>query len=132
MPQFTLRTIVSGMLIGGLMSISNLYVGLKMGWGFGVTITSCVIAFAVFKTLETVIPAYRRKPFNILEDCTMTTCASAAGSLSTGALISAVPALYLTTGQPMIWWQMMIWVGSHRHAGRLHGHPFETAIDQHR
>jgi uncharacterized oligopeptide transporter (OPT) family protein len=111
MPQFTLRTIVSGMLIGGLMSISNLYVGLKMGWGFGVTITSCIIAFAAFKTLEVVIPAYRRKPFNILEDCTMTTCASAAGSLSTGALISAVPALYLTTGQPMIWWQLMIWVG---------------------
>ena len=111
MPQFTLRTIVMGMLIGGLMSISNLYVGLKMGWGFGVTITSCIIAFAVFKTLEDVIPAFRRQPFNILEDCTMTTCASAAGSLSTGALISAVPALYLTTGQPMIWWQMMIWVG---------------------
>ncbi len=111
MPQFTLRTIVMGMLVGGLMSISNLYVGLKMGWGFGVTITSCIIAFAVFKTLEVLIPAYRRRPFNILEDCTMTTCASAAGSLSTGALISAVPALYLTTGQPMIWWQMMIWVG---------------------
>ena len=109
MPQFTLRTIVMGMLVGGLMSISNLYVGLKMGWGFGVTITSCIIAFAVFKTLEVVVPAYRRRPFNILEDCTMTTCASAAGSLSTGALISAVPALYLTTGQPMIWWQMMIW-----------------------
>jgi OPT family oligopeptide transporter len=111
MPQFTLRTIVSGMLIGGLMSVSNLYVGLKMGWGFGVTITSCIIAFAVFKTLETIIPAYRRKPFNILEDCTMTTCASAAGSLSTGALISAIPALYLTTGQPIVWWQTMIWVG---------------------
>jgi OPT family oligopeptide transporter len=111
MPQFTLRTIVMGMLVGGLMSISNLYVGLKMGWGFGVTITSCIIAFAVFKTLEVIVPAYRRRPFNILEDCTMTTCASAAGSLSTGALISAVPALYLTTGQPMIWWQMMIWVG---------------------
>jgi uncharacterized oligopeptide transporter (OPT) family protein len=112
MPQLTLRTIISGMLIGGLMSISNLYVGLKMGWGFGVTITSCIIAFAVFKTLETIVPAYRRRPFNILEDCTMTTCASAAGSLSTGALISAIPALYLTTGHPMIWWQMMIWVGS--------------------
>ncbi|MCC6127190.1 MAG: OPT/YSL family transporter [Pirellulales bacterium] len=111
MPQFTLRTIIMGMMVGGVMSLSNLYVGLKMGWGFGVTVTSCVIAFAAFKMLEKIIPAIRRKPFNILEDCTMTTCASAAGSLSTGALISAVPALYLVTGQPMIWWQMMIWVG---------------------
>lgn len=111
MPQFTLRTIISGMMIGGVMSLSNLYVGLKMGWGFGVTVTSCVIAYAVFKMLEKIFPAIRRKPFNMLEDCTMTTCASAAGSLSTGALISAIPALYLVTGQPMIWWQMMIWVG---------------------
>jgi OPT family oligopeptide transporter len=111
MPQFTLRTIVMGMMVGGVMSLSNLYVGLKMGWGFGVTVTSCVIAFAAFKMLGKIIPAIGRKPFNILEDCTMTTCASAAGSLSTGALISAVPALYLVTGQPMIWWQMMIWVG---------------------
>jgi OPT family oligopeptide transporter len=111
MPQFTLRTIIAGMMVGGIMSLSNLYVGLKMGWGFGVTVTSCVIAFAVFKMLGQIFPAIRRKPFNILEDCTMTTCASAAGSLSTGALISAVPALYLVTGQPMIWWQLMIWIG---------------------
>jgi hypothetical protein len=40
------------MLIGGLMSISNLYVGLKTGWGLGVTITSCIIAYAVFEAVS--------------------------------------------------------------------------------
>src|SRR3989304_2718216 len=63
MRQLTVRAIVSGMLIGGLMSVSNLYVGLKTGWGLGVTITSCIIAYAMFKALEAVVPAYRRNPY---------------------------------------------------------------------
>ena len=78
MRQISVRSIVSGMLIGGVMSVSNLYVGLKTGWGLGVTITSCIIAYAVFKSLEALIPAYRRDPFTILENCTMTSAASGA------------------------------------------------------
>ncbi len=110
MPQLTLRAIVSGMLIGGLMSVSNLYVGLKTGWGLGVTVTSCIIAFAVFKALEAVIPAYRKNPFSILENCTMTSAASAAGYISSAGLVSSIPALYLTTGHPMSPLQMALWL----------------------
>jgi uncharacterized oligopeptide transporter (OPT) family protein len=44
MRQLSVRLIVSGMLIGGLMSVSILYVGLKAGWTLGVTVTSCIIA----------------------------------------------------------------------------------------
>src|SRR6476646_7568495 len=69
--QLSVRSIVTGMLIGGVMSISNLYVGLKTGWGLGVTITACVIAFAVFKALEAVFPRFRNDPFTILENYTM-------------------------------------------------------------
>ena len=54
MRQISPRAIVSGMLIGGLMSVSNLYVGFKVGWTLGVTITSCIIAYVVFKSLEAV------------------------------------------------------------------------------
>jgi OPT family oligopeptide transporter len=111
-PQLTLRAVVSGMLIGALMSISNLYVGLKTGWGLGVTVTACVIAFAVFKSLEVLIPAYRRKQFTFLENCSMTSTASAAGAISTAGLISAIPALYLCTGETLTWWQLMTWNGA--------------------
>ena len=112
MRQLSVRAIVSGMLIGGLMSVSNLYVGLKAGWGLGVTVTSCIIAYAVFKSLEAVIPAYRRNPFTMLENCTMTSAASAAGSISAAGMVSSIPALYLLTGRPLPAWQMMIWMGS--------------------
>ena len=40
------------MIFGGLMSLSNLYVGLKSGWGLGVDIAAVVVIFAVFKALR--------------------------------------------------------------------------------
>jgi uncharacterized oligopeptide transporter (OPT) family protein len=112
MRQLSVRAIVSGMCIGGLMSVSNLYVGLKTGWGLGVTITSCIIAYAVFRALEAIVPAYRRNPFTILENCTMTSAASAAGYISTAGLVSSIPALYLTTGRVLAVWEMMVWLAS--------------------
>lgn len=110
--QLSVRSVVSGMAIGAVMSISNLYVGLKTGWGLGVTITACIIAFAVFKALEAVIPAYRKNHFTILENNTMSSAASAAGYMASAGLVSAFPALYLTTGRVLIWWEMMLWLGA--------------------
>ncbi|MHB1037610.1 MAG: OPT family oligopeptide transporter [Pirellulales bacterium] len=112
MRRLSVRSIVTGMLIGAVMSISNLYVGLKTGWGLGVTITACIIAYAVFRCLETVIPWYRNDPFTILENYTMSSAASAAGYMASSGLVSALPALYLTTGRVLAWWQMMAWLGA--------------------
>jgi len=110
--QLTPRAVITGMVIGGVMSISNLYVGLKTGWGLGVTITACIIAFAVFKFLEAVIPAWRHRPFSTLENYTMSSAASAAGYMSSAGLVSALPALYLTTGRLLQWWEIMLWLGA--------------------
>ena len=110
--QLTPRAVVTGMLIGGVMSISNLYVGLKTGWGLGVTITACIIAYAVFRFLEPLVPAWRDRPFTILENYTMSSAASAAGYMSSAGLVSALPALYLTTGRLMAWWEIMLWLGA--------------------
>lgn len=110
--QLSVRSIVSGMLIGAVMSVSNLYVGLKTGWGLGVTITSCIIAFGVFSALERLIPAYKKNPFTILENNTMSSAASAAGYMASAGLTSAIPALYLTTGRLLTWWEMMGWLAA--------------------
>lgn len=108
--QLTPRAVISGMVIGGVMSISNLYVGLKTGWGLGVTITSCIIAYAVFRFLEQIVPAYRARPFSTLENYTMSSAASAAGYMSSAGLVSAIPALYLTTGRTLAWWEIGPWL----------------------
>jgi uncharacterized oligopeptide transporter (OPT) family protein len=110
--QLSVRSIVTGMIIGGVMSISNLYVGLKTGWGLGVTITACIIAYAVFKALEAIIPKYRDDPFTILENYTMSSAASAAGYMSSAGLVSALPALYLSTGRILSWWEIMAWLSA--------------------
>jgi uncharacterized oligopeptide transporter (OPT) family protein len=110
--QLSVRSIVTGMVIGGVMSVSNLYVGLKTGWGLGVTVTACIIAYATFRALEAIVPAYRKDPFTILENYTMSSAASAAGYMSSSGLISAIPALYLVTGRILSWWEMMAWLGS--------------------
>jgi uncharacterized oligopeptide transporter (OPT) family protein len=110
--QLSVRSIVAGMVIGAVMSISNLYVGLQTGWGLGVTITSCIMAYAVFRALEVVIPRYRHDPFTILENYTMSSAASAAGYMSSAGLVSAIPALYLTTGRQLTPWEMMSWLAA--------------------
>ena len=106
--QLTPRAVVTGMLIGGLMSVSNLYVGLKTGWGLGVTITSCIIAYAVFKLLEQL----GARPFSTLENYTMSSAASAAGYMSSAGLVSAIPALFMTTGRLLEWWEIGLWLAA--------------------
>ncbi|MEN6458827.1 MAG: OPT family oligopeptide transporter [Thermoguttaceae bacterium] len=110
MPQLTFRSLVAATVIGALMAVSNLYVGLKSGWGLGVTITAAVMAFAMFKSLETILPGLRKNPLTMLENCTILSFASASGAISSAGLVSAIPALYLCTGRPMLAWQMMAWL----------------------
>jgi hypothetical protein len=39
MKQLTWRAVLMGTALGGILSLTNLYIGLKAGWGFGVAIT---------------------------------------------------------------------------------------------
>jgi uncharacterized oligopeptide transporter (OPT) family protein len=48
-PQLTIRSALTGMILGGLLSLTNLYVGIKTGWTLGVGVTSVILSFAIFK-----------------------------------------------------------------------------------
>ena len=111
--QLSMRSIVAGMIIGGVMAIANLYVGLKTGFGLPpMTIATCVMTYAVFRALERTIPAFRKTPFTILENYTMSSAATAAGYISSAGLASAIPALYLTTQRSPAWWEIMSWLAA--------------------
>ena len=110
--QLTVRAVITGCIIGGLMSISNLYVGLKIGWGLGVAITSAVLAFTLFRTLETVLKFGPEDQFSILENNTMQTAASAAGYMSSAGLVSAIPALWMVSRYQLPLGQIMVWVAA--------------------
>ena len=52
LPQLTIRSALTGMILGGILSLTNIYVGIKTGWGLGVGITSVIISYAAFKLLS--------------------------------------------------------------------------------
>jgi putative OPT family oligopeptide transporter len=86
MPQLTMRAVVMGAVLGMLMSISNLYTTLKVGWSFGVAITSCVLSFVIWNAIRALFGG-RLSNMSVLENNCMQSTASAAG-YSTGATIA--------------------------------------------
>ena len=109
-PQLTLRALVMGMLLGGFLSVSNVYIGLKAGWSMGVAITSCILAYAIFATLHRAFPRWF-PAFGILENNAMQSCASAAGYMTGAGLVNAIPALMMLNpaAVPGVW-PTLLWV----------------------
>ena len=95
-PQLTVRAVLMGMLLGALMCLSNLHVVLKAGWSFGVTLTACVIAFALFRLGRSL--GLVRREFGMLENNTMGSVASSAGFMTGGGNLPAMGALLVLTG----------------------------------
>jgi uncharacterized oligopeptide transporter (OPT) family protein len=117
MPQLTLRALIMGMLLGGVLSTSNVYIGLKLGWSMGVAITSCILAYTIFATLHKLLPRLF-PPFSILENNAMQSCASAAGYMTGAGLVNAVPALMLLNPAAVpgmlpltLWILVLSWLG---------------------
>jgi uncharacterized oligopeptide transporter (OPT) family protein len=106
MPQLTWRSALSGMMIGGLLSMTNLYVGAKTGWTLGVGITSVIVAFAMFKVMSQIGLA---REFTILENNCMQSIATAAGYM-TSPMISSLAAYMLVTGTVLPQSATMIWI----------------------
>src|ERR1035441_4243674 len=50
MRQLTWRAVLMGSALGGILSLTNLYIGLKSGWGIGVAITACILSYAIWTT----------------------------------------------------------------------------------
>jgi uncharacterized oligopeptide transporter (OPT) family protein len=100
--QLTWRAVVMGGVLGMFMSISNLYTTLKLGWGFGVAITACVISSVVWNAIRS-LSGGRLTQMTMLENNCMQSTASAAGS-STGSTIgTAFGALLLIEGVHQPW-----------------------------
>ena len=94
MPQLTLRAALTGFILGGILSLTNIYVGARTGSTMGVGITSVVLAFALFKVLSRLNLAGE---FTILENNAMQSIATAAGYM-TSPMISSMAAYMMVTG----------------------------------
>jgi putative OPT family oligopeptide transporter len=108
MRQLTWRAVLMGSILGGFLSLTNLYIGLKAGWGFGVAITACILSYAIWTTLYRL--GLARTPMTILENNCMQSTASSAGYSTGGTLISAFAAYLLLTGEPLSLPLLLAWV----------------------
>lgn len=121
MPQLTLRSGLTGMLIGGVLSLTNLYVGAKTGWTLGVGITSVILAFAAFKVLSAIGLG---KDFTLLENNAMQSIATAAGYM-TAPLISSLAAYMMVTNQVIPMMHTLVWIAAIAVLGVLFAFPLK-------
>lgn len=106
-PQFTFRAVIMGGIIGALMSVSNLYTAIKVGWLFGVAITACVLSFVIWRVFRVANP--KLSQMTILENNCMQSTASAAGYSTGSTIATAFGAYLLITGHHVDWKITAIW-----------------------
>jgi OPT family oligopeptide transporter len=107
--QATARAILMGAILGGALSLQNLYVGLKTGWGLGVAITACILSYTIYSGLVRLSPKTFGPPMSILENNAMQSTASSAGYSTGGVMTSAIAAFLLVTGKHVPWLALAAW-----------------------
>ena len=102
--QLTIRSVLMGCFVGGIVSCTNIYIGLKIGWTFGASIIAAVLSYAFFSMFG--------KRLSVLETNVAQTAGSAAGYMSSAAgLVAPIPAMMLL-GYEFHWAQLMLWTVS--------------------
>jgi len=105
MPQLTLRSALTGFLLGGILSATNLYVGAKTGWTLGVGLTSVILAFAIHRSLARL----GTRDITILENNCTQSIATAAGYMTT-PLVAGLAAFMWVQNEIIPWWQIVVMV----------------------
>jgi len=106
MPQLTLRSGITGFLLGGVLCATALYIGAKTGISIGVGLTSVILSFAIFRIMHT---SGLASDYTILENNCTQSIATAAGYVMT-PLISSLAAYMLLTGTIIPAWHMIAWM----------------------
>jgi OPT family oligopeptide transporter len=106
LPQLTIRSAVTGFVLGGILSATNLYVAGKTGVTLGVNLTSVILAFAMFRFLTRIGLG---KDFTILENNAMQSIATSAGYM-TVPLTSSLAAYMMVTNTIVPVWHIILWM----------------------
>src|ERR1700712_2114051 len=64
-PQLTARAVVTGLLLGFVLSFANVYIGLKTGWFFGMAIAAGLASAGAWRLLR--LARLARTPLSPLE-----------------------------------------------------------------
>lgn len=101
------------MVLGGVLSLCNVYTGLKIGWGTNMSITAALLGYGFWHLLKSA----RRPAFGLYENNVNQTAASAGAAISSAGLAAPIPALTIITGEVLgypalvVWTLSVSWVG---------------------
>ncbi|QXH48756.1 OPT/YSL family transporter [Pseudomonas xanthosomatis] len=104
------RAVLTGAVLGILLTPSNVYAGLKIGWSFNMSIIALLVGFALWQGLAR--RTSDRPGWTLHESNINQTVASAAASIVSGGLVAPIPAYTLLTGHQLDPLPMMAWVFS--------------------
>lgn len=107
--QLTVRAVATGVVLGGSLSLCNIYTGLKVGWGLGMSITAAILSFSFWQLARA---AFGGRTFNIFETNISQTAASSGAAISSAGLVAPIPALTMITGQVLGWPALAAWTFS--------------------
>ncbi|WP_046785671.1 OPT/YSL family transporter, partial [Pseudomonas putida] len=108
--ELSLRAVLTGAMLGILLTPSNVYAGLKIGWSFNMSIIALLIGFALWQGIA---GRKKERPVWTLHESNINqTVASAAASIISGGLVAPIPAYTLLTGHQLDPLPMMAWVFS--------------------
>ncbi|MCF8476802.1 MAG: OPT/YSL family transporter [Pseudolabrys sp.] len=105
--ELTLRAVVTGLIIGAVLTPCNVYSGLKIGWSFNMSIAAGLLAYGFWGAMHR---AGHSAALGLRENNINQTTASAAASIVSGGLVAPIPALTMLTGQALTWPFLMLWV----------------------
>ncbi len=108
--ELSLRAVLTGIALGILLTPSNVYAGLRIGWSFNMSIIALLVGFAVWQRLPG--RGKGRPAWTLHESNINQTVASAAASIVSGGLVAPIPAYTLLTGHQLDPLPMMAWVFS--------------------
>nr|WP_207168540.1 OPT family oligopeptide transporter [Thiocystis violacea] len=103
----TLRAILTGILLGALLTPCNIYSGLKIGWSFNVSIIALLIASGFWALLDRLSLG---RPLGVGEANIAQTTASSSANIISGGLVAPIPALAMLTGANPPTGQLVAWV----------------------
>lgn len=104
---FTFRAVFTGVVMGAGLSLCNIYLGLKIGWGMNMSVTAALLAFGFW---QVAVRVFKLRPFGVLENNLNQTSASAGAAISSAGLVAPIPALAMLTGQTLTYPQLVAWV----------------------
>lgn len=107
LPELTIRAVITGMVIGALLTPCNVYSGLKIGWTFNMSVAAGLIGLAFWTAIQ---HAWGGAALGLRENNINQTAASASASIISSGLAAPIPALALLTGQTLAFPVLAVWL----------------------